>query len=145
MALLKYSSRDLWSPASPGYPGQCVFFLPGPTSCLLSLQGDSGGPLVCILDGYWYVVGLASWSGACLHPIHSPNIFTRVSYYSDWIKKTKEQTPDVDPSSAPLEEMASSLTGWGNFSAGTSLEPRICTTLLSSQALLLQSIWLKIL
>ncbi|XP_052049225.1 inactive serine protease 39-like [Apodemus sylvaticus] len=108
-------------------------------------RGDSGGPLVCLLDGYWYVVGLASWSGACLEPILSPNIFTKVSYYADWIKRTKKETPDVDPSLAPLEEMASSLTGWRNYSAGTSLEPRICTTLLSSQALLLQSIWLKIL
>ncbi|XP_006244780.1 serine protease 40 isoform X2 [Rattus norvegicus] len=108
-------------------------------------RGDSGGPLVCLLDSYWYLVGLASWSGACLEPIHSPSIFTRVSHFSDWIEKKKADTPDVDPSLAPLEETAPSLIGWRNYSAGTTLEPRICTTLLSSQVLLLQSIWLRIL
>ncbi|XP_031224676.1 inactive serine protease 39-like [Mastomys coucha] len=108
-------------------------------------RGDSGGPLVCFLDSYWYVVGLAIWNGACLEPIHGPNIFTKVSHFSDWIKKKKADTPDVDPSSAPPEEMASALTGWKNYTAGTTLEPRICTTLLSFQALLLQLIWLGIL
>jgi secreted trypsin-like serine protease len=91
------------------------------------------------------VVGLANWNGACLEPIHSPNIFTKVSYFSDWIKQKKANTPAADVSSAPLEEMASSLRGWGNYSAGITLKPRISTTLLSSQALLLQSIWLRIL
>ncbi|XP_021054835.1 inactive serine protease 39 isoform X1 [Mus pahari] len=108
-------------------------------------RGDSGGPLVCLLNGIWYLVGLANWNGACLEPIHSPNIFTKVSYFSDWIKQKKANTPAADVSSAPLEEMASSLRGWGNYSAGTTLKARVSTTLLSSQALLLQSIWLRIL
>ncbi|KAL1771799.1 Testicular serine protease 1 [Sigmodon hispidus] len=72
-------------------------------------RGDSGGPLVCSLDGYWYVIGLASWMAACLEPISSPNIFTKVSYFSNWIKKKKEETPDADRFSAP-----SSSQQWHN-------------------------------
>ncbi|XP_028631262.1 serine protease 40-like [Grammomys surdaster] len=108
-------------------------------------RGDSGGPLACFLNSYWYVIGLASWNGACLEPIHSPNIFTKVSLFSDWIKKKKADMPDADPSSVPLEEVAPSLIGWDKYSAGTTLVPSIYTTMLSSQVLLLQSIWLRIL
>ncbi|XP_034377661.1 inactive serine protease 39-like [Arvicanthis niloticus] len=108
-------------------------------------RGDSGGPLVCLLDGFWYVVGLASWHGACQEPIHSPNIFTKVAYFSDWIKKKMADTPAAEFVSAPLEEVAPSLTGWKNYSAGTTLKPSICTAMLSSQVLLLQSIWFRIL
>ncbi|CAO2607814.1 Serine protease 40 [Lemmus lemmus] len=108
-------------------------------------RGDSGGPLVCSLNGYWYVVGLASWTAACLEPISSPNIFTKVSYFSNWIKKKKEETPDADPFSAPAEEKAPTLVGWRIFNTGTILKPSICRSLLSSQVLLLQSIWFQIL
>ncbi|XP_075836613.1 serine protease 40-like isoform X1 [Microtus pennsylvanicus] len=107
-------------------------------------QGDTGGPLVCSLNGSWYVVGLGNWSAACLEPISSPNIFTKVSYYSNWIKKKKEETPDADPFSAPADENASTLVGWRSYNTGIILKPSICRALLSSQVLLLQSIWFQI-
>ncbi|OBS74214.1 hypothetical protein A6R68_15243 [Neotoma lepida] len=94
-------------------------------------RGDSGGPLVCLLDDSWYVVGLASWTAACLEPLSSPNIFTKVSYFSNWIKKKKEETPDPDPFSAPSDEKAPTLIGWRTFGTGTAIKPRICITLLS--------------
>ncbi|XP_051008621.1 serine protease 40-like [Acomys russatus] len=107
-------------------------------------RGDSGGPLVCSLDGAWYVVGLARWTTACLDPIASPNIFIKVSHFSNWIRKKKAATPDADPLLAPPEETASSLISWRGYSAGTTIKPRIFTTLISAQVLLLRSIWLRI-
>ncbi|CAH7225770.1 serine protease 40 [Phodopus roborovskii] len=107
--------------------------------------GDSGGPLVCSLNGSWYVVGLASWSGACLEPVSSPNIFTKVSYFSDWIHNKKKETPDADPYLAPPEESAPTLVGWRSYGSDPATKPRVCVTLLSSQALLLPLIWLQIL
>nr|XP_042122057.1 serine protease 40-like isoform X5 [Peromyscus maniculatus bairdii] len=117
-----------------------VDFVSGKYIC----RGDSGGPLVCLLNGSWYVIGLASWTAACLESASSPNIFTKVSHFSDWIKKKKQETPDADPFSAPPEEKAPTLIGWRSFGTGTTIKPRICVTALSSQILLLQSIWFRI-
>ena len=47
-------------------------------------QGDSGGPFVVQSsgDGKWYLVGLTSWGqDGC----GFGTVFTRVSYYLDWI------------------------------------------------------------
>ncbi|XP_055463936.1 serine protease 40-like [Psammomys obesus] len=108
-------------------------------------RGDSGGPLVCSLEDAWYVIGLASWTAACLEPISSPNIFTKVSYFSNWIRKKQEDTPDADPFSAPPQESASALAGWKIQDAATTIKYRTCTTLLPSQVFLLRWIWLRVL
>jgi len=43
--------------------------------------GDSGGPLMAIENGTSYQVGMVSWSFG----IPYPDVFTRISYYGDWI------------------------------------------------------------
>nr|XP_020464212.1 elastase-1-like [Monopterus albus] len=49
-------------------------------------NGDSGGPLNCLVDGKYYVHGIASFvSGmGCNYP-KKPTVFTRVSAYIDWM------------------------------------------------------------
>ena len=50
-------------------------------------KGDSGGPLQCLnANGKWYQVGITSWGYPCAHA-NVPDVFTRVSYYRDWISK----------------------------------------------------------
>ncbi|XP_048196540.1 putative serine protease 47 [Perognathus longimembris pacificus] len=49
---------------------------------------DSGGPLVCFHSNVWVLVGLASWGLDCRHPVY-PSVFTRVSYFTEWIYKVK--------------------------------------------------------
>jgi secreted trypsin-like serine protease len=51
-------------------------------------NGDSGGPMNCPYGGGYYVSGITSWvvssgTGACL-PSY-PSVYTRTSYYLDWI------------------------------------------------------------
>jgi len=51
-------------------------------------NGDSGGPLNCPYSGGYYVAGVTSWVissalGNCL-PSY-PSVYTRTSYYLDWI------------------------------------------------------------
>ena len=53
-----------------------------------SCMGDSGGPLVCkSTDGKFYQVGVVSYGMPCALP-NDADVFTKVSNYVDWIKKT---------------------------------------------------------
>ncbi|CAN7938632.1 unnamed protein product, partial [Ixodes hexagonus] len=50
--------------------------------------GDSGGPMACQLgDGRWYLAGVASFGPGCAKDT-TPDVYTRVSYFSDWIQST---------------------------------------------------------
>ncbi|XP_023579326.1 putative serine protease 47 [Octodon degus] len=63
-------------------------------------SGDSGGPLVCYYPGAWVLVGLASWSLDCRHPVY-PSVFTRVTHFTDWISSVKRLTPVPDSLTGP--------------------------------------------
>ena len=52
-----------------------------------SCQGDSGGPLVGISGQSAFLLGIVSWGNGCGRP-HFPGVYTRVSFYHDWIKDT---------------------------------------------------------
>jgi secreted trypsin-like serine protease len=49
-----------------------------------SCQGDSGGPLVFNDEGTWKQLGIVSWGSGCASAGH-PDVYTRVSNYTDWI------------------------------------------------------------
>ncbi|CAM4759476.1 unnamed protein product [Rotaria magnacalcarata] len=47
-------------------------------------QGDSGGPMILLRNGSWHLVGLISWGFSCA----GLGVYTKISYYADWIAKT---------------------------------------------------------
>lgn len=50
-------------------------------------QGDSGGPLMLLDENNrWKVIGLVSWGRRGCDP-EFPTVYTRVSFFLDWIKK----------------------------------------------------------
>ncbi|XP_020931126.1 serine protease 40 [Sus scrofa] len=104
-------------------------------------RGDSGGPFVCNLNNVWFLIGLSSWSLPCQQPV-SPSVFTRVSYFSEWITQKQNSSPNPDPSSVP--HPPSVPPGVPIFpSLGNIHKPRSVLTLVISQVLvlLLISLW----
>ncbi|XP_069698840.1 CLIP domain-containing serine protease HP8-like [Periplaneta americana] len=63
----------------------CAEVLPGESR---TCMGDSGGPLMyrSPMDGRYYIVGIVSYGeDASCQDVILPDVFTRVSYYVDWI------------------------------------------------------------
>merc|ERR1712047_155854 len=52
-----------------------------------SCQGDSGGPLACKVNGQWTLAGATSFGVAGCRPAF-PTVYSRVSYFRSWIRKT---------------------------------------------------------
>ena len=52
-----------------------------PNAC----SGDSGGPMSCEYNGVWYVAGVTSWGSLMCQGV--PGVYTRLTYYDDWIKE----------------------------------------------------------
>jgi elastase-1 len=69
------------------FEGQiCAGDLPDISTC----HGDSGGPLQCIVSGQKLLVGIVSFGNVNCNELNGdlsqvPNVYTRVSYYYDWI------------------------------------------------------------
>ncbi|XP_020745873.2 serine protease 40-like [Odocoileus virginianus] len=102
-------------------------------------RGDSGGPLVCNLNDTWYLMGLSSFSTPCEKPI-GPSIFTKVSYYNQWISEKQKSSPNPDPSTAPAEEKPPALFNFNSL--GNVHKPRSFLVLAASQTFLLLLIFL---
>ncbi|XP_072818173.1 serine protease 40 isoform X2 [Vicugna pacos] len=111
-------------------------------------RGDSGGPLVCKLNNTWYLMGLSSWSLPCQQPI-GPSVFTRITYFSQWIARHQAGSPPPKPSDIPPEDnrhpqssgppTLTNVTSLGNVP-----QPRSFQALVTSQVscLLLTALWM---
>lgn len=54
-------------------------------------DGDSGGPLVCLNNGVHTLYGIISWGQHCGYA-NRPGVYTKVSYYTDWIQQKLNQS-----------------------------------------------------
>ncbi|XP_017742703.1 PREDICTED: serine protease 40 [Rhinopithecus bieti] len=132
---------SFFQPQYPGQPSSSDYTIHEDMLCAGDLvtgksicRGDSGGPLVCPLNGTWFLMGLSSWSLDCHSPI-SPSVFTRLSYFTNWISQKKRESPPVDPALAPPQEMPPALDSM--TSQGTVYKPGLCAALLAAHTFLL--------
>ncbi|KAK3089255.1 hypothetical protein FSP39_002116 [Pinctada imbricata] len=59
-----------------------------------SCWGDSGGPLVCRRGDHWTQVGIVSFGYQCGNSDY-PGIYTKVSFFIDWISRTVQENSDA--------------------------------------------------
>ena len=59
-----------------------------------SCQGDSGGPLMVATNLGWQQIGIVSTGAGCAAAGY-PGIYTRIAYFSDWIKSFTERSFSV--------------------------------------------------
>ncbi|UJR11644.1 hypothetical protein I4U23_015825 [Adineta vaga] len=73
-----------------------------------SCQGDSGGPIHQWLDDHWEQVGIVSFGDGCAHVNH-PGIYTRLSFYYDWIQSNIKSTTNQTTLSSTLKPSSSAV------------------------------------
>jgi len=66
---------------------QCNHICVGKHRVSGSCSGDSGGPLVCKEGDSYTLAGVTSW-GLITCSTEFPSVYTRMSFYRDWIKRT---------------------------------------------------------
>ncbi|CAF1386664.1 unnamed protein product [Adineta steineri] len=81
-----------------------------------SCQGDSGGPIHQWLDDHWEQVGIVSYGKGCALADH-PGVYTRLSFYYDWIQSNINETP-----------MSSTIMTTSSIITSTTTESSIITT-----------------
>ncbi|UJR23919.1 hypothetical protein I4U23_026891 [Adineta vaga] len=84
-----------------------------------SCQGDSGGPIHQWLDDHWEQVGLVSFGRGCAEAVY-PGIYTRLSFYYDWIDATMkgmnltttvpQTTPTVPQTTTTVSETTTTVS-----------------------------------
>ena len=60
---------------------QLCLYSPNKDTC----QGDSGGPVVAPVNGHFCLFGIVSYGYKCGQKDY-PGVYTRVDYYSEWLK-----------------------------------------------------------
>ncbi|CAF1310617.1 unnamed protein product [Adineta steineri] len=90
-------------------------------------QGDSGGPIHQWLDDHWEQVGIVSYGTGCAAATN-PGIYTRLSYYHDWIQKTINE---IDTTTIAPSTSASTTT---TIVSSTSTSTTTTTTVPSTSA-----------
>ena len=66
-----------------------------------SCQGDSGGPVAVrnVENTEWLLIGITSWGQGCAQAGY-PGVYTKISYYINWIKTYTDECVNPDLSSA---------------------------------------------
>ena len=71
--------------------------------------GDSGGPILKWTGRYWEQVGIVSYGDGCAEP-GKPGIYTRLSYYYDWISDILQQDNEFIEPTMTYATTASTMT-----------------------------------
>jgi len=76
--------------------------------------GDSGGPIHQWLDDHWEQVGIVSFGKGCALANH-PGVYTRLSFYYDWIQESIKDTDSTTTTTFIQTTMSSSALNLYNM------------------------------
>ncbi|CAF4278482.1 unnamed protein product, partial [Rotaria sp. Silwood2] len=85
-------------------------------------QGDGGGPLMAFVDNVWQIYGITSYGYGCALP-GSPGVYTRVSFYIEWIKSIMSSEEVTATTISTSEEPITDPTSEESITDSTSEEP----------------------
>ncbi|KRX94313.1 Coagulation factor XI [Trichinella pseudospiralis] len=99
-AILQVAKVDVWADEKCVVNATSSICIGGRKDGRGGCQGDSGGPLLCEYNKRMVVFGVSSGNTGLCGQFNKPSLYTRVTFYLDWLKENSKNSGDVSGSAS---------------------------------------------
>ncbi|KAL1226975.1 Transmembrane protease serine [Trichinella pseudospiralis] len=99
-AILQVAKVDVWADEKCVVNATSSICIGGRKDGRGGCQGDSGGPLLCEHNKRMVVFGVSSGNTGLCGQFNKPSLYTRVTFYLDWLKENSKNSGDVSGSAS---------------------------------------------
>ncbi|KRY93051.1 Granzyme B(G,H) [Trichinella pseudospiralis] len=99
-AILQVAKVDVWADEKCIVNATSSICIGGRKDGRGGCQGDSGGPLLCEHNKRMVVFGVSSGNTGLCGQFNKPSVYTRVTFYLDWLKENSKNSGDVSGSAS---------------------------------------------